>query len=301
MEQLPSPHTGWNTADCAPGGRPPAESFRAAAGRAAAGRAAAGRPDRWPDCRTVLTRAFADEVIPRLLTARRGAASCPGAVPPDADRVGRLLRLVLDGTQREAVAYVAGLRADGLPTEAILLDLLTPVARRLGQMWEEDTCSFADVTLGLGRLTQAMRMLDQGSGRMLPLPSGPSALLVQAPDEQHGLGLAMVAHFFRQGGWRVREAPRVTSEELVVLVREEWFGIVGVSLGNSGGLDALARDIRAIRAQSRNRGIGVMVGGPAFLAHPQLAGLVGADATATDGRQALREAHRLLGLRACAA
>ncbi len=36
----------------------------------------------------------------------------------------------------------------------------------------------------------------------------------------------------------------------------------------------------------------------AFVAHPQLAGLVGADATAADGQQALREAHRVVGAQA---
>jgi methanogenic corrinoid protein MtbC1 len=39
-----------------------------------------------------------------------------------------------------------------------------------------------------------------------------------------------------------------------------------------------------------------MVGGPVFLAHPELVAMVGADATAADGRQAVQQAQRLLML-----
>ena len=39
-----------------------------------------------------------------------------------------------------------------------------------------------------------------------------------------------------------------------------------------------------------------MVGGPVFVAHPELAAYVGADGTATDGRQAVLQAESLLAL-----
>jgi hypothetical protein len=41
-----------------------------------------------------------------------------------------------------------------------------------------------------------------------------------------------------------------------------------------------------------------MVGGPAFNDHPELVALVGADATAVDGRQAALQAEALLAMRA---
>ena len=249
----------------------------------------------------VLTRAFADEVIPRLLSARRptpqgGLVETRQAVT--AGHIEALLALILGGTRQQAAEHVSALRDRGMPADTILLDLLAPVARQLGQMWEDDTCTFSDVTVGLGHLSHVMRTLDTTSNRAAPLEAGPSALLVQMPGEQHGFGLAMVVHFFREGGWRVSHAPLATSAELVGLVRKNWYGILGVSVACSDRMDALAGYIRAIRGQSRNCNIGVMVGGPPFLAHPQLAELVGADATAVDAEQALREANRLVGVRA---
>ena len=49
-----------------------------------------------------------------------------------------------------------------------------------------------------------------------------------------------------------------------------------------------------MRRASCNPAIGVMVGGPAFTRSPHLAALVGADATAADGQQAVVQARTLL-------
>ena len=42
--------------------------------------------------------------------------------------------------------------------------------------------------------------------------------------------------------------------------------------------------------------IGILVGGPMFIERPDLVGLVGADATAADGRQATLQAETMLAL-----
>ena len=65
-------------------------------------------------------------------------------------------------------------------------------------------------------------------------------------------------------------------------------------MGCETRLEGLTADIRAVRAASRNADVGVMVGGPMFVARPEYALLVGADATATDGRNAVREAELLV-------
>ena len=48
---------------------------------------------------------------------------------------------------------------DGLPVERVLLDLLAPSARLMGEMWTADQVSFVDVTLGLSRIQQMLRQL----------------------------------------------------------------------------------------------------------------------------------------------
>ena len=91
----------------------------------------------------------------------------------------------------------------------------------------------------------------------------------------------------------------VSTEELSSTVRGRWFAVAGISVGNDDKLDGVAATIRTVRRESCNRGIGVMVGGRVFAEKPELAGLVGADATAIDGRQAALQAETLLALLDC--
>ncbi len=250
------------------------------------------------DRQAVLARTVREEVIPRLLQARQpqGLARVAAKIGrPDAGQVECLTAMVLEGDQAEASAYVAAMRDAGMPTESLFLDLLTPTARRLGEMWEDDDCSFTDVTLGLIRLGDVMHLLSHAfSDDYAAVRPGPSVLLAQVPGEQHGFGLAMVVQFFRRAGWNVRQEPAPTREHLAGIVQDQWFGLVGLSVACSDRMDQLVADIKAIRQASRNRAIGVMVGGPPFIAHPQLAAMVGADATAVDGLQAVHRAHSIV-------
>ena len=111
------------------------------------------------------------------------------------------------------------------------------------------------------------------------------------PDGQPGW-----LNYFLRAGWDVCCDSMVSNEELSAAVRNRWFAVVGISVGNSDRLDGVAALIRLVRRESSNRGIGVMVGGRVFAEKPELAGLVGADATATDGRQAALQAETLLAL-----
>jgi hypothetical protein len=70
----------------------------------------------------------------------------------------------------------------------------------------------------------------------------------------------------------------------------------GTPAGNDDRLDGVAALVRWVRRESLNRGIGALVGGRIFAEKPELARLVGADATATDGRQAALQAETLLTL-----
>ncbi len=72
--------------------------------------------------------------------------------------------------------------------------------------------------------------------------------------------------------------------------------MVGFSLTCDSRIEALAALIHDIRRATRNPSIGVMVGGLPFAERPELSALVGADATATDGQQAVLKAETLLAL-----
>ena len=259
----------------------------------------------WPRQRLhLLSRTIEQEIVPRLVLARSAAAgyspSLPAGIPPvSPEDVAELARLAVDREPEAADALVELIRARGTPLDMLCLDLLAPAARRLGEMWSEDRCDFAQVTAGLWRLQQILRE----AGNDLPeagirSESDRHILLVPVPGEQHTFGIAMVATFFRQAGWTVCSEPLASSNDLVGLVRNEWFAVVGFSLSSAERLETLATNIRRVRRASRNPAVGILVGGPVFVEQPELVVMVGADGTAADGRQAALQAEKLLALRA---
>jgi hypothetical protein len=104
--------------------------------------------------------------------------------------VARLVRL-LRGTGAEAApALVDVLVARGIPRGELYLNLLAPAARMIGDMWQDDECSFADVTMVVARLHQILNGLRDEQPVSAPLPDAPTILLSAAPGAVPGSGLA---------------------------------------------------------------------------------------------------------------
>lgn len=256
--------------------------------------------------RALLAHAVQQRIIPRLIQAHAlpepSADASPdlsvlSGRPVTAADVRELGGLVLLADDRPARAFVETLRLRGVPVETLFLDLLAQAARHLGDLWEEDVCSFADVTVGVGRLQQLLRALSPGlpvTPHALPQPL--RVLLLPCPGEQHTYGLVMVSEFFRSAGWDVVGGPSASSD-VVAAVQREWFDVVGFSLAGEIYLPRLAPAITAVRKASINQRVGILVGGPMFLTDPGLASEVGADAVAVNGSLAPEIAETLVKTR----
>ncbi|WP_128080082.1 cobalamin B12-binding domain-containing protein [Roseicella frigidaeris] len=253
--------------------------------------------------RALLATAVQAEVVPRLLLRQSGQSTGlddPGedeeALPGPEDVVA-LVALVMTSDAATALCFVDTLRLRGVTLERLHLELLAPAARRLGLLWVEDLCSFADVTLGLGRLQQVLRQL---SPAFLPPTRRRDlrrrAALLSMPGEHHTFGPTMVTEFFLRAGWDVWSELCSTEDELIDLVGGQWLAVLGLSVSCDDGIDRLPKMIHRVRRSSRNEAIGIMVGGRVFNENPGLAAQVGADATAQDGRQAALQAETLLAL-----
>lgn len=249
-----------------------------------------------------LVKAIEGEIVPRLVLSRRAARRAAGAhraedTTPDDDNVTELAMMLLKHDASVARAYVESIRDVGAPLGAIYLNLLAPAARRLGELWHEDRCTFVEVTLGLCSLHQVLRSLSpEFVGQAGAAGRGKRILLVPAPGEQHTFGLMMVVEFFRRSGWDVRYQVAEYVDDLMRLVRGEWFSVIGLSVGCESRIESVAPAIRSLRRASCNRGLGVMVGGPIINARPDLVPLMGADATAGDGLHAVQQAERVVNL-----
>lgn len=246
----------------------------------------------------VLVRTIEHEIIPRLMLAHRAEVVCldlpevSGGIT--ATDVESFVKLVLSPDESLAGICVQAMRASGRSAEDICLALLAPVARRLGELWEQDLCDFTDVTFGLGRLHHILRDLSASFERPQDAPAnGRRILLLPAPGEQHTFGLMMVAEFFRHEGWDV-EVSLGEGEDAAAVACAEWFDVVGFTAGVDTKVQALTETISRVRARGPNSRLCIMVGGPLFLRTPELAQQVGADGMARDGRSAPAVAVQLV-------
>lgn len=246
----------------------------------------------------LLNEAIASDILPRLRDTHPEPADA-ALFTPAADaalftpaEIAAFVELVIadDMERLRAIADRVIVQFGG--RHALLDGLLTPVARRLGTMWEQDTADFMTVTLGVYRLDQLMKETATAS-EAAPFRPGFDyrILLVPAPGEQHSFGAGMVADAFREGGWCVRSGPAVSRAQLMRLVRNEWFDVIGLSVATQRWLKGLPACIRAVRAASCNRQSFIMVGGHAVLHHHERSRFLGADATAINAADALAQAN----------
>lgn len=248
-----------------------------------------------------LAQLLEGEIIPRLLAAHLAP---PRAKAPkrqaahgrfDARAADEFAQLVLTQDMPIVFDHVETLIDRGVMVEEVLLGLLAPTARRLGEYWLSDYCSFFDVTVGLGRLQQVLLALRlDGSVSENPPEPARTAFFATLEGETHGFGLLMVDEFFRRAGWRTVIRLGATPSEIASVVRGAAFEVVGFGASCDAGFSALGAVIKRVRDASRNRGVRVMVGGQIFLDRPDLGGVVGADFVASCAQDALSKAQTLI-------
>lgn len=220
--------------------------------------------------------------------------SIPDQLPAqviDQQAIDDLTQLVLQEDARTCVDYVKKMHASGTKLEDIYLLLLTPVAQKLGQMWDEDEISFSDSSMALWRIKQLMYDLSPifqeyaQNGKL-----GSSIMLVPLPGSQHNLGLFMVSEFFAKSGWRVWGELAATEDDIISMAATEWFDIVGLSASVREQFPQLKVLIKRIRAKSKNPNLGIIIGSPVFNQFPELIDPLGADMVGMNAEDALEKA-----------
>jgi len=251
-----------------------------------------------------LARIISHEIIPRLLKLHTDVvpdappiASLIEALAPSSADITGLADIVLGSDLEAAAAYVMVLRDRGLAMETLFVELLEPTARHLGEMWEQDECDFIDVTLGVARLQKLLAIFND-THAVPALDQRRHVLMAMTPGNQHSFGVAMVERFLLAAGWQVQTELSGTADEIAAVARDTRFAVAGLTIGSERQIDSLKTTIAQLRKQSRNRAIGIMVGGPIFTANPALAQEVGADATAPNAPAAVLVAQKLFDMAA---
>ena len=203
------------------------------------------------------------QILPRLLVAHR----CEEPVEheaeplmPDAHEIETLSELLISHDLEAVSSRLDRYNAAGLGGNDILVSVFGPSARRLGDLWLADKCSFADVTTGLGALQTMMRRY--GSlGMSVPDCRDRSVRLLAVPGEQHTLGILIVEEFFKVAGWRTTGGQPEDEPSLLRELAVERFDAIALSASCDRDKKLLPDLIENVRAASLNPSICVLVGG----------------------------------------
>jgi methanogenic corrinoid protein MtbC1 len=224
-------------------------------------------PDRPPlesDGRADLLATIHEKIIPQLVLAHRAElvreASCPDSrPPPTVQEVAAFAVIAVQDDLPAALAFIEVLASQGIALEAVLLHLVAPAARLLGEQWLDDLRSFTEVTIGLGVLQRVVHVL--GPSFAPEVGHRGVVVLVAAPNEQHTLGIYLLGEFLRRDGWGVQVQPNMAPDELITLVESQPLEMVGISVSNSHLLAPVSDLIASIKRAPLNADMAVMVGG----------------------------------------
>ncbi|MEM9182486.1 MAG: cobalamin-dependent protein [Pseudomonadota bacterium] len=239
------------------------------------------------------------EIVPRLMMAFQQPSSLPITTPVATDATTRLddfVELILAGDTPAAIGFIRQVYGVGSSLKPSYLNLITDCARQLGSLWDEDRCSFFDVTAGITRLRQIMLELSPQfcSSNRHEVREGLHALILPVPGDQHTLGQSTVVESFRRAGWNVQAGTSETVGAITQLVERQHFDVIGLSVSADRFVDDLGPIITRIREASCNPKLKVLIGGRSVAARDGLADELGADATAGDGHAAVAAAERLV-------
>ena len=100
---------------------------------------------------------------------------------------------MLRDDEQPGLDFVRSFREREVSLGDVMLNLLAPAARRLGERWTADECDFTAVTLGLWRIQSILFSLSESSPPLFDHPDRTvGRILVAAmPGSDHTLGVLM--------------------------------------------------------------------------------------------------------------
>ena len=227
-------------------------------------------------------RCLAESALRILAERKQGARNADSQ-----DWVERLCDAVVSDSETSHHRVISSMVSSGITSDDVFDVYLPSVARELGERWVRDEANFVQVTLGTGRLQTLIRERAglgagsaDGTGRVL---------MVLPPFEAHALGVFIAADQIRRAGHSVHVSVAPEPPEVVEMLGERHFDMVGLTCATRRSIGRLGDYIAEIRA-----GVSapppLVVGGPIVPEMRDLAAICGADHAAASTEDALRAA-----------
>jgi hypothetical protein len=238
----------------------------------------------------LLKNVIVNAVLPEL-AARHAQTPRSGPWPIDA-RARALAELLIGPDGSAALELLRSLRDENGSIRHLYESLVEPAARALGNLWSEDLCTEFDVTIGLGQLQRALRILNEDE--VPAMTQGgilvPAVLIVPEPGEAHVINSVLDSDALWQAGWDPLSEFPDSDEALQDLMAGTWFDALDLSLSGAfrreHWLPRVAKTIALARHASQNPALVVVVGGRIFAEDKTASSQVGADAASTSAVRA---------------
>ncbi|MEU7984761.1 cobalamin-dependent protein [Streptosporangium canum] len=184
------------------------------------------------------------------------------------------LRRIGQADEFGAIDLVVGLLADGVPAERLLLELIAPAQRRVGELWAANRWSVAREH---GATAVSERAVAAIAARVRPEPSLGRVAVACTDGEYHALPTRLLAEVLRLRGWRVDFlGANVPGPHLITHLHQSGPDAVALGCALATRLPRAHATLTACQAV----GVPVLAGGSGFGADGRFARLLGADAWA---------------------
>ncbi len=136
---------------------------------------------------------------------------------------------------------------DGVAIPDVYLGILQPALHEVGHLWAVGQINVAEEHYATA-LTQTL-LGALGARMRVPPKDGRLAVVATSPDEQHVLGLTMVADFLEADGWEALNlGASPPAKDLAALVDAERPELVALSTSTAGRLPGIAEALELLSA-----------------------------------------------------
>ena len=206
------------------------------------------------------------------------------------------LKALIAADRKKAWAVIAQAVNSGIPVRDIYLQVLQPVLRETGRLWQIGKAGIArehyvtaSILLFISRLHDQIHPAGSKTGRR-----GKTLVAGCVSDELHDVGIRIVTDFFEMDGWDTYYIGGNTpAQSLLEAVRDQHADVVALSSTMAFHLPAVHYLVRSLRADPKTVNVKIIVGGYPFNIVPDLWKQVGADAFGGNADEAVAAANRL--------
>lgn len=207
--------------------------------------------------------------------------------------VQELLADLLACRRRQVVERVETLVSEGMAVTELYLEVLQPLLREVGRLWQLNQLSVAQehyctaaVQLLMGRMSVRVFSAER---------IGRSMLAACVGDELHEIGVRMVTDFFEMAGWDTHFlGANVPTAALVRLLDESHADLLCLSATLTSHLPMVSEIIATLQAEKALQHVKIVVGGYPFNLQPDLWQRIGAHGCARDAHEAVQLAAQLM-------